>query len=94
MWSQTIYFLHITEDLVLAKLKKLKRNKASGPDGINVNTLCDVPTLAKPLSLLFNLSVKTGYLPQDWRDAHISPIHKKGSRLSSDYQVIIIDRFP
>ncbi len=83
-YSYTLKEFIITEDLVTAKLKKLKRNKASGPDGINVNILCDAPSLAKPLAVLFNLSIKTGYLPQDWRDAHISPIHKKGSRLSSN----------
>ena len=33
-----------------------------------------------PLCLLFNQSLQTGCVPQDWRDSNITPLHKKGSR--------------
>ena len=38
---------------------------------------------------LFNLSVETASLPQDWRDANVIPLFKKGSRnLAENYRPI------
>ena len=36
--------------------------------------------LAPCLAILFNKSLKTGVVPQDWRTANISPVFKKGER--------------
>ena len=36
--------------------------------------------LAKPLALLFRKSLATGTLPNDWKEAHVTPIHKKGCK--------------
>ena len=36
--------------------------------------------LVKPLTKLFNLSIRIGSVPQDWRDANVVPLFKKGSR--------------
>ena len=36
--------------------------------------------LTKPLTRLFNLSLKTGNVPQGWKIANVSPIYKKGSK--------------
>jgi hypothetical protein len=74
--------VHITPAVVEKKLSKLRKNKACGPDGVHVNVLSQVLELAIPLSLLFNLSMCTGSIPQDWRDANITPLFKKGSRLA------------
>ena len=73
---------HITPDMVRQKLVKLKPNKSSGPDGISINVLRRCTHFDFPLSLLFNLSIQTGTIPQDWRDANVTPLHKKGSRSS------------
>ena len=32
------------------------------------------------MHILFEQSIKTGLVPQDWRDANVSPLFKKGSR--------------
>jgi len=32
-----------------------------------------------PLSILFSKSLDSGTLPEDWKSAHITPIHKKGA---------------
>ena len=74
--------LEVTPDMVRRKLLKLKPNKASGPDDINVNVLRRCPDLDIPLTILFNCSIQTGHLPTDWRYANITPLFKKGSRLS------------
>jgi len=36
--------------------------------------------LASPLTKIFNMSINTGIVPQDWKDANVSPLFKKGSR--------------
>jgi hypothetical protein len=61
-------------------LRKLKANRASGPDGVNVNVLRRCPELGVPLSILFNHSIQSGTLPIDWKSANITPLFKKGSR--------------
>ena len=58
----------------------LKAHKSSGPDDVRVNVLKNCPAISIPLAMLFNRSFKEGYLPQDWRDANICPIHKNGNR--------------
>jgi len=36
--------------------------------------------LAYPLTQIFNKSLSVGKLPSNWKEAHVTPIHKKGSR--------------
>ena len=65
------------------KLSKLKANKASGPDGISVNVLRNCLNFDVPLHFLFKKSIQTSNVPQDWRDANVTPLFKKGSRTST-----------
>ena len=45
----------------------------------------------KPLTLLFNLSISTGVVPHQWKDASISPVPKISSPVSpSDFRPISI----
>ena len=75
--------IDITPQMVRSKLEKLRLNKASGPDNVNVNLLKNCLELDLPLSLLFNKSLQSGHLPQDWKDANITPLFKIGSRTST-----------
>ena len=72
--------IDITVEDVRKKLSKLKPNKASGPDGISVNVLRNCLEFDVPLQMIFSQSLTTGITPQDWRDANVSPLFKKGSR--------------
>ena len=84
-------FSPFTEEQVRNKLLKLKPNKSCGSDGIHVNVLRSVPALAVPLCDIFNHSVFSGYVPQDWRDGNITPLHKKGPRkLCSNYRPVTL----
>ena len=69
--------IEITVDEVRKKLANLKANKASGPDGISVNVLRNCLNFDVPLKLLFENSLFTSNVPQDWRDANVSPLFKK-----------------
>ena len=81
---------------VLEKMKKLKENKAPGIDKIHHKVLkrCCY-TLSLPLSMLFNKSLCESRLPQIWKDANITPIHKKGPKSKAEnYQPISLTSIP
>lgn len=79
-----------TEEDVLRLLSKVKTNKSQGPDEIHPKLLKELSgELAKPLTDLFNQSLVTGVVPEDWKLANVVPIHKKGSREeSSNYRPV------
>ena len=68
----------VTPEEVRDTLKSLPIGKAAGPDLINNRLLKE---LAQPLALhlsdLFNLSLSSGSVPNIWKEANVSPIHKK-----------------
>ena len=35
-------------------------------------------SIFKPLSIIFNDSLKEGTFPSDWKKAHVVPVHRKG----------------
>ena len=55
--SETLRFKRFTVSEVAKKMKSLKANKGSDPDGIHVNVLRSTPAFAEPLCELFNDSV-------------------------------------
>ena len=58
-------------------LKDVNSSKAAGADGIHGTVLKNCATsLAKPLTLLCNISFVTGCRPDDWKLASIVPVHK------------------
>jgi hypothetical protein len=73
----------ITEDSVKKQLKRLKSDKAAGSDGIPPLLLVEAAdALALPVSIIFRKSLSEGRIPDDWRTANVTPIFKKGSKLS------------
>ena len=80
----------ITEQLVLSKLLRLNSNKTPGPDKIHPCLLKNcAASLCKPICYLFNHSLYTGELPADWKNANVTPIHKKGLKSqASNYRPI------
>ncbi|XP_076038458.1 uncharacterized protein LOC143023740 [Oratosquilla oratoria] len=79
--SQEINDVHITAAEVRKKLEALDANKAPGPDGISPTVLKEcAEVLSEPLAEIFHSSLTTSDVPEDWRRANITPIHKKGNR--------------
>jgi Reverse transcriptase (RNA-dependent DNA polymerase)/Endonuclease-reverse transcriptase len=73
----------VEEKVVRQKIKELKPASAAGPDGIGSLLLKElIDQVAKPLTKIYNKSISTGVVPGDWKDAHVTPIYKKG--LKSD----------
>nr|VZI42214.1 unnamed protein product [Spirometra erinaceieuropaei] len=64
-------------------LSQIKPHKSPGPDGIPGLILKELSKeLAKPLSTLFELSMKTGRPPSQRKTANLVPLHKGGSRVA------------
>ena len=80
----------ITEQGVLKLLLDIDPKKATGPDNISAAILrTAAEELAPVYTKLFQLSLDTGYVPNDWKEAWVVPIFKKGERhLPSNYRPV------
>ncbi|KAL0879152.1 hypothetical protein ABMA27_002946 [Loxostege sticticalis] len=59
----------------------LDPSKSAGPDFLPARFLINcAETIAIPISLLFKRSLAEGIVPNIWKRAFITPVHKKGSR--------------
>ena len=70
--------------------------KSAGPDGIRMlNLLVDVEITAACLQKIYTVSLRTGKLPTEWKLAHVTPIHKSGSKdLPNNYRPISLTTIP
>ena len=71
-------------------LDNINMHKASGPDKIpNITLKAGSNEISSALANIFKQSLDTGTLPNDWRNASISPILKKGNKhMVSNYRPI------
>ncbi|RMB98864.1 hypothetical protein DUI87_24408 [Hirundo rustica rustica] len=71
----------IQEEAVRELLRCLDTHKFMGPDGFHPRVMRElVDELAKPLSIIYQQSWLTGKVPDDWKLANVTPIHKKGGK--------------
>ena len=71
-------------------LQKLDTGKANGPDAISAHMLKNTASAIAPsVTELFNLSIRTGQLPKDWKVCHVVPIPKRpGAKSPSNFRPI------
>ena len=71
----------VTCNGIFKLLKNLKSSKSTGPDSIPAFILKEAAQeLAPILTLIFQRSLDTGIVPEEWRKAWIVPIYKKGDK--------------
>ena len=71
----------VSEEGVRKLLQKSNPRKASGPDMIPARLLKEcVEDLAPILVIIFNKSLQTGTVPDDWKTDNVSAVFKKGQR--------------
>ena len=59
----------------------LKVDKSPGGDNIHPKLLYELrKNIAKPIAELYNKSIEQGEVPEDWRNATITALYKKGNR--------------
>ena len=73
--------IEFTPEVVYSKIMSLHNSKNPGPDGWPIpiiKSVCEF--IAIPLFIIFKKSYNSGVLPHDWKNAQVTPIHKKGAR--------------
>ena len=79
--TETIPELRVSEENVRELLMSINVNKTTGPDELHPKMLKELPCcLIAPITSLFNSTLSSGVLPNDWKLGRISPIYKKGSK--------------
>jgi len=79
--GDTLQNIEIDVDIVIDKLNSVNVNKSQGPHEIHGKLLMELrEEIAPSLVDLFKASLETGVVPQDFRDATVVPLHKKGGR--------------
>jgi hypothetical protein len=73
--------IKISEKGVEKALNRLSPSKATGPDKVPVRILKETANTITPiLTTNYQQSINTGQIPEDWKNANIVPIFKKGDR--------------
>jgi hypothetical protein len=79
--KQPMHEININLESVKTKLGKLKIDKSPGVDHLHPRIMYEArEQLALPLMIIFNKSLATSLIPEDWRMAEVVALHKKGSR--------------
>ena len=77
-------------------LAGLNPSKATGPDGLPPRVLKELSTqLAPILTMIYKLSLKSGKIPTDWRQALVTPLFKKGEQYEAvNYRPVSLTSIP
>ena len=77
--------------MILEKFQALNPSKSQGPDGWHPYFFRKLPEeLSRPLSILYQKSLKEGVVTADWSRPCITAIYKKGAKyILSNYRPII-----
>ena len=88
--------INITENGVLKLLQSLKIHKAAGPDKMSARILKQLaPVIAPILTTIYRRSYETGEVPDDWRQADVAPVYKKGKKSDpANYRPISLTSIP
>ena len=71
----------ITLDDIKKALQNLNLNKSPGPKNLHPKLLKKSSTsLAKPFKIPFEITLKEGEIPTEWKSEEIRPIFKKGDK--------------
>ena len=75
----TLEFKTVTHKQLASHLRKLKKKKSSGIDGLSQeNLIMGAANLLAPLTAIVNQSILDGEFPNGWKEALVTPVLKKG----------------
>jgi hypothetical protein len=82
----------LLESEIAKMIDSLNTQKTEGPDGIpNLFLVKCKHSILKPLTIIFNESLKLGVFPDMWKVSYLNPIFKKGERTDvTNYRPICI----
>eukprot|EP00061_Rhincodon_typus_P001447 g14812.t1 len=71
----------VTKEKVLKKLIGMKVDKSPGPDGLHLRVLKEIAEeIVEVLVGIFQESLESGRVTEDWKIANVTPLFKKGAR--------------
>ena len=80
MQSEEFQQPEISKKGIILAVRKLKRKKAPGPNGIrNEAWKAGLGVLIEPSHKCINEVWKKRKMPKSWREGDVKPIHKKGN---------------
>ena len=90
--SSSVCDITVTKQKVESMLKLLNVSKSTGPDEFHPRFLNETAEfIALPVTILFNKSLNEGTIPQEWKLANVTFIHKSGDKTAaSNYRPISI----
>eukprot|EP00061_Rhincodon_typus_P001230 g14106.t1 len=80
----------IIKEKVLEKLTGLKVDISLGPDGLHPRVLKEITEeIVESLVVIFQESIESGRVPDDWKIANVTPLFKKNVRQKTEnYRLI------
>ena len=84
--------IQVTKDKVIKLLRGVNSSKSAGADGLHPRFIKETAdTLCEPVTILFNQSLFEGSLPDIFKRANVTPIHKSGEKsLPKNYRPISV----
>ena len=71
----------ITESAIRKNLAELNRTKSPGFDEIHPHVLAELSeVLTEPLQIIFSSTIAESELPEDWKEASVTALFKKGDK--------------
>ena len=82
-YGEGLDMVNVTKRKVEQKIKKLRTEAAAGPDMIGPRILKELSgVISSPLATIMRRSMEEGKIPEDWKEANLTPIYKKGPKNS------------
>ena len=78
--EENFIFANVTPETIFETLSLLQGKASCGKDNISSKLLKEImPNIVTPVVCLFNLSLKSGYIPENYKCAKVIPIYKSGT---------------
>ena len=82
--NSSVCDITVTKTKVESMLKLLNVSKSTGPDEFHPRFLKETAeSIALPVTILFNKSLSEGTMPQEWKLANVTCIHKSGDKTAA-----------
>jgi hypothetical protein len=79
--KEVLLDIDITKERIMKAVKQMKPNKAAGVDGLGSTFVKESSKgILEPLVSLMRSSMENAKVPEDWKRANVSAIHKKGDK--------------
>ncbi|KFW79099.1 hypothetical protein N305_02296, partial [Manacus vitellinus] len=82
----------VKEDWVREHPGKLDIHKSMGPEDVSTTMRELLDTIARPLTIIFEMSWQSGEVPEDWKKANVTPVFQAKNKedLGNYWQISLI----